>query len=152
LYAVLLLGETSVNDLASVLEVTAKVVRTRISELQAYHLLATTVKGTGDATMCAPSDLVSISEIVRNHLEAQAETVEQACAKAEEQRRATTRSVGLGIRGVVGLWEQKRFPEAVIFAKDLREKNPTDGDVASILVGAALLRITPPKYNEQMRR
>jgi hypothetical protein len=147
LYAVLLLGETSVNDLASVLEITAKVVRTRIAELQAYHLLATTVKGTGDATIFAPSDLVSISEIVRNHLGAQAETVEQACAKAEEQRRATTRSVGLGIRGVVGLWEQKRFPEAVIFAKDLREKNPTDGDVASIF-GAALLRVTPPRYNE----
>ncbi len=96
LYAVLLLGETSVADLAAVLEATPRVIRTRVSELQAYHLLATDVKTTGDTTIFPPSDLVAISEIVRKHLGLQAETVEQACARAEEQSRATAKSVGLG--------------------------------------------------------
>jgi len=147
LYAVLLLGQTSVNDLAAVLDITPKVVRTRISELQAYHLLATSEKRGGDTTIFAPSDLVSISEIVRKHLGPQAETVEKACAKAEEQSRAASRSVGLGIRGVLRLWEQDRHPEAIILARELRDKYPTNGDVASIL-GAALLRVAPPMYND----
>jgi hypothetical protein len=122
-------------------------VRTRVSELQAYHLLATDVKSSGDTTIFPPSDLVAISEIVRKHLGLQAETVEQACAGAEEQSRATAKSVGLGIRNVLRLWDQDRVSEAIIVARDLRVKNPNNGDVAS-LYGAALLRLSPPRYDD----
>lgn len=39
------------------------------------------------------------------------------------------------------------MPEAVIVARELRAKNPNNGDVAS-LFGAALLRVSPPKYDD----
>jgi hypothetical protein len=46
LFAALMLGETSANDLATILDVTVKNVRDRISELQAYHLISVGEKET----------------------------------------------------------------------------------------------------------
>lgn len=150
LYAVLLLGDTSVNDLAGVLEVTPRVVRDRISELQAYHLISSAIKEAGDTTIFAPNDLVAVTAIIQQHLGAHARDVEIACAKAAEQGKADVRTVGAGIRRVLSAWDVGRADEALALAGQLRARFPKSGDIASIL-GAAYLRTSPPKYHDADR-
>ncbi len=146
LLAVILLGETSVQDLATVLDLTIKAVRDRIAFLQSYHLLATTVRGSTDTTIYVPNDLLSVKEILKNHLGAQAHSVEDACARAEERSRSSTKSIGLAIRTIIGLWKE-RPSEALIAAKKLQLQHPDNGDVAC-MYGAALLRAQPPQTKD----
>ncbi|WP_077067060.1 RNA-binding domain-containing protein [Pseudorhizobium marinum] len=147
LLAVILLGETSVQDLAAVLDLTTKVVRERIGHLQSYHLLATTVRGSSDTIIFVPSDLVAVREILVRHLGSQALSVEEACARAEERSRSNTKSIGLAIRTIIALWKGGRTGEAVISARRLQSQHPTNGDVACIY-GASLLKAQPPQPKE----
>lgn len=150
LYAVLLLGETSIIDLANVLEVTAKVVRDRVSELQAYHLISTATKEAGDAVIFAPNDLSIVSATFRSHLGSQAKSIELACARAHELSNSADRSIGAGIRRTVEAWKIGRAEEALIIAKELRKRFSKNGDVANLL-GVAFTRISPPQFREADR-
>lgn len=147
LLAVILLGETSIQDLAAVLDLIPKVVRERISQLQSFHLLATSVQESGDAKIFVPSDLISVTEILKRHLGSQASAVEAACAKAEESNRSNSKTIGLAIRKITGDWKEGRVQEAVISARKLQSQNPKNGDAACIY-GAALLKTSPPKAKE----
>ncbi|TAT74821.1 hypothetical protein ELH50_30255 (plasmid) [Rhizobium ruizarguesonis] len=147
LLAVMLLGETSVQDLATVLDITTTVVRDRIAQLQSYHLLATAVRGSSNTSIYVPDDLLAVKQILKNHLGSQALSVEEACAKAEERSRNNTKSIGLAIRTIIGLWKEDRAGEAVIAAKKLQLQHPKNGDVACIY-GAALLKAKPPQTRE----
>ncbi|UGX85226.1 RNA-binding domain-containing protein [Phyllobacterium meliloti] len=147
LLAVILLGETSIHDLATILEITPKIVRDRISRLQSYHLLATSIRGSGDATIFVPSDLISVKEILKRHLGSQAATVQEACAKAEERSQSNSKSIGLAIRKIISDWKEGRANDAVISARKLQSQHPTNGDAFSIY-GAALLKVSPPRAKE----
>ncbi|WP_412557788.1 RNA-binding domain-containing protein [Thalassospira sp. MIT1370] len=147
LYAVLLLRETSINDLTNVLESTSKIIRDRISELQAYHLIATNTSSTGDTVIVAPSDLVAITEIIKRKLGANASLVESSCARAQQKSNTDVKEVGLGIRRVLHCWDEQKFDQGVIIAKQLCDKFSKSGDAASIL-GAALLKLSPPDIRE----
>jgi len=150
LYAVLLLGETSVSDLAAVLDVTPKVVRDRISELQAYHLISTAMRQTGDATIFPPSDLVVVTGILRAHLGSHAKAVEAACARAQERSSTDSREIGAGIRKVVAVWSTSDADAGLLLAQELRRKFPKSGDVANVLA-QAFLRMSPPRWSEADR-
>lgn len=150
LYAALLLGETTIEDLAEILEVTARVVRQRISELQAYHLMATDTRQSGESIVYAPSDLSSISEIVRKHLGPSASEVEEACKRAQQTSGSHSAKIGLSVRRILSAWKSDRFAEAVRLAQDLKRDFPNNADVASIL-GAALLRSSPSRLQEADR-
>lgn len=147
LYAVVLLGETSVVDLSDVLDTTAKVVRDKISELQAYHLISTGMKSSGDAVIIPPTDLIAVASILRGHLGTNADAVENACARARERSSVDSSAIGAGIRRIVVTWKLNRAQEALVAAKELRKKFPKSGDVSNIL-GQAFLRVQPPKYEE----
>jgi len=150
LYAVLLLGETSVHDLAAVLDVTPKVVRDRISELQAYHLISTAMRQTGDATIVPPSDLVAVTGILRGHLGSHATAVETACARAQEQSSTGSREIGAGVRKVVAAWNISGAEAGLLLAQELRRKFPKSGNVANVLA-QALLRMSPPRWGDADR-
>src|SRR5262245_6243233 len=150
LYAVLLLGETSVNDLAAVLDVTPKVVRDRISELQAYHLISSAIRQAGDATIFPPSDLVAVSGILKAHLGSHARAVEAACARAQERSSTDSREIGAGIRRVVAAWNNTGTEAGLLLAQELRRKFPKNGDVANVLA-QALLRMSPPRWSDADR-
>lgn len=150
LYAVLLLGETSLADLAEVVEMQPRAVREHIAGLQAYHLMATVAKGQGDSAISVPDELQAVVDLVRTQLGAGAKLVEEAVGRAHERSGNQERQVGSNIRSIVRLWAAERFDEAVIVACDLRKKFPNNGDAASIL-GASLLRVKPPKYRDADR-
>jgi hypothetical protein len=150
LYAVLMLGETSVNDLASVLDVTPKVVRDRISELQAYHLLSITTKLTGDATIFAPSDLLAVTGILKAYLGSNARAVESACARAQERSSTDSREIGAGIRKVVAAWNMGNVDAALLLAQELRKRFQKSGDIANVL-GQAFLKASPPRWSDADR-
>lgn len=147
LLAVILLEETSISDLATILEITPKVVRNSISELQSYHLLTTSSKGNGDGSILVPSDLVSVKHILQTHLGAQSLVVEQACARAEERSKSISKSIGLTIRTIIEDWKAGRTDEAAILAKKLHQQYPANGDTACIL-GAALMKVSPSRPKE----
>lgn len=147
LLAVMLLGETSIQDLASVLDITPKVVRERIGQLQSYHLLATSVRGSADTVIYVPNDLLAVKEILTSHLGTQSKSVEEACARAAQASQNSTRSIGLAIRNILGLWKDGKMDEAIISAKKLQAQHPRNGDVACIY-GAALIKVKPPRYVE----
>ncbi|WP_161633187.1 MULTISPECIES: RNA-binding domain-containing protein [unclassified Labrenzia] len=150
LYAVLLLGETTLGDIAEVIEMQPRAVREYIASLQAYHLMSTISKGHGDTAISVPDELQAVVELVRGQLGDTARLVEVAVGRAHERSGSQERQVGAGIRSIVRLWNDERFDEALIVGKELRKKFPTNGDAASIL-GAALLRTRPPKFREADR-
>ncbi|WP_129791533.1 RNA-binding domain-containing protein [Sphingosinicella sp. CPCC 101087] len=150
LYAVLLLGETTLADIAEVVDMQHRAVRDQVAGLQAYHLMATASKGRGDSTISVPDELQSVVDLVRTQLGAGAKLIEEAVGRAHERSGNQERQVGASIRSIVRLWSAERFDEAVIVASDLRKKFPANGDAASIL-GASLLRTRPPRYREADR-
>ncbi|MGV3550166.1 RNA-binding domain-containing protein [Rhizobium sp.] len=147
LLAVLLLGATSINDLSEVLELTPKVVRERISQLQAYHLLAMSTKDDGQTKISVPDDLIAVTEILKSHLGADARSIEIACARAAEKSQTSMKSIGLAIRTITTLWKEGRGSEAEIVAKKLQAQHPKNADV-SCIYGAALLKTSPVRAKE----
>ncbi|QNO27842.1 putative DNA binding domain-containing protein [Sphingopyxis sp. OPL5] len=150
LYAVMLLGETNLNDIAEVLELPARTVRDRVSELQAYHLISTITRTHGDSAISVPSELQAVIDLIKDNLGAMAQTVEAAVARAHEKSGNQDRQVGAGIRTIVRLWTAEQQNEALIVAQELSEKFPGNGDAASIL-GSAYLRLRPSKYRDADR-
>jgi hypothetical protein len=150
LYAVMLLGETSLNDIAEVLELPPRTVRERLSELQAYHLLATVTRSQGDSAISVPSELQAVAELVKEQLGAASKPVEEAVARAHERSGNLERQIGAGIRTIARLWARGEVAQALIAATELRKKFPDNGDVASVL-GAAFLRVKPPRFREADR-
>ncbi len=150
LYAVLLLGETTLNDIAEVLDMSVRTVRDQISELQAYHLLATVAQGQGDSALSVPSELQAVVDLIKDQLGAAAKPVEEAVARAHEKSGNQERQVGASIRNIARLWAAGEQNEALIVAQTLRIKFPDNGDAASVL-GSALLRAKPPKYRDADR-
>jgi hypothetical protein len=150
LYAVLLLGDTTLGDIAEVVDMQVKAVRDQVAGLQAYHLMATVARAQGESAISVPDELQAVAELVRIQLGASAKLVEEAVARAHERSGNRERQVGTSIRSIVRLWGAERFDEAVIVATDLRKKFPQNGDAASIL-GASLLKTKPPRYREADR-
>lgn len=142
LLAVILLGETSINDLASVLDMTPKAVRERVASLQAYHLVSAGSAGSSQNIIVAQNELVSITAILRKHLGGQAESVERACARAVQQVEGTSSTIGHAIRNITGLWKAGDFNEAALLARRLRSQFPKNADVACVY-GACLLKASP---------
>ena len=147
LYAALLLGETTLGDIAEVVDMPPRTVREHVAGLQAYHLMATVERSQGESAISVPDELQAVIELVRVQLGANAKLVEEAVGRAHERSGNQERKVGASIRSIVRLWDTERFEEGVIVATDLRKKFPRNGDAASIL-GASLLRTKPPRYHE----
>ncbi|MGN6773468.1 MAG: RNA-binding domain-containing protein [Rhizobiaceae bacterium] len=150
LYAVMLLGETTLKDLAEVLGMSSRTVRDQVSELQAYHLLATVTREQGDSAISVPSELQAVLDLIKEQLADAAKPVEESVARAHEKSGNQQRQVGASIRSIASLWAAGQPDEALIIAQDLRRKFSENGDVASVL-GSALLRVKPPKYRDADR-
>ncbi len=150
LYAVMLLGETTLADLAEVLGMSSRTVRDQVSELQAYHLLATVTRAKGDSAISVPSELQAVLDLLKEELGGAAKPVEEAVARAHEKSGNQQRHVGASIRSIARLWAAGQADEALIIAQELRHKFPENGDVASVL-GSTLLRVKPPKYRDADR-
>jgi hypothetical protein len=106
--------------------------------------------GRPEVGIFAPSDLSVVTEILRSHLGSQAASIEKSCARAQARSSNDNRSIGAGIRRIVGAWEARRPDEALQIAKELQNKFPKSGDVANIL-GQALLRLSPPQSRDADR-
>lgn len=150
LYAVILLGETTLNDVAEVLDMPVRSVRDQVSELQAYHLISTITRTHGDSAISVPSELQAVLDLIKDQLGATAQAVEAAVARAHEKSGNQERQVGAGIRTIVRLWAADQRDEALIIAQELSKKFNENGDAASIL-GSAYLRAKPPKYRDADR-
>lgn len=150
LYAVILLGETTLNDVAEVLDMPARSVRDQVSELQAYHLISTITRTHGDSAISVPGELQAIVDLIKDQLGATAQTVEAAVARAHERSGNQDRQVGAGIRTIVRMWGDDQREEALIVAQELSKKFKENGDAASIL-GSAYLRVKPAKYRDADR-
>ncbi|MDO8982313.1 RNA-binding domain-containing protein [Cypionkella sp.] len=147
LYATLLLGETSLADIAEVLDMSAKSVRDQISELQAYHLISTNARPSGDSIISAPDELKAIIGLVKDSLAGAAKQVSEAVARANIKGGANEKAIGFNIRTIARAWSEGRGEEALVEAKTLGERFPNNADVASVL-GAAFLRVRPSKFKE----
>lgn len=150
LYAVMLLGETTLNDIAEVLDMPARAVREQVSELQAYHLISTITRTHGDSAISVPSELQTVLNLIKDQLGLTAQTVEAAVARAHEKSGSQERQVGAGIRTIARMWGANQCEEALIVALELTNKFKENGDAASIL-GAAYLRVSPPNYRDADR-
>lgn len=145
LYAVCLLGETSVIELAHVLEVSQVAIGDAISRLQSFHLLATGSQRKGGPSVSASDDVSLTKDIIKNHLGDHAAEVERACGKARTKAEVDIHDIASTIGRVASLWRDNHPNEALIEAKKISAKYPTNGDVACLL-GVAELRVKPPNY------
>ncbi|MBA4790225.1 MAG: putative DNA binding domain-containing protein [Rhizobiales bacterium] len=150
LYAVILLGDTTLNDIAEVLEMSTRTVRDQVSELQAYHLISTITRTQGDSAISVPSELQTVIDLVKDQLGPTAQVVETAVARANEKSGNQERQVGAGIRTIARLWAIDQSAEALIVAQELSRKFKENGDAASIL-GSAYLRVRPARYRDADR-
>jgi len=147
LYAVMLLGETTLNDIAEVLAMSTRIVRDQISELQAYHLISAITRASGDSAIAAPNELQAIVGLVKEQLGSMAKGVEESITRAHAKSGNNERQVGAGIRAIARSWTENNLDKALITARVLQRQFPENGDVASVL-GSALLRVKPPKARE----
>ncbi|RWR26602.1 hypothetical protein D2T29_20245 [Sinirhodobacter populi] len=147
LYATMLLGATSLEDIAEVLDISARVVRDQISELQAYHLILTNIRRGGDSVISVPDELRAVIGLVRENLAGGAKPVEESVARANAKGGENEKTIGVSIRSIARAWAEGRVDEALVDAAELKRKFPSNADVASML-GAALLRVRPPKFKE----
>lgn len=150
LYAVTLLGETTLHDIAEVLDMSARTVREQVSELQAYHLISTITRTHGDSAISVPSELQTVINLVKDQLGTTAQTVEAAVARAHEKSGNQERQVGAGIRTIARMWGADQPEEALIVAQELAKKFKENGDAASIL-GSAYLRVRPTRCRDADR-
>lgn len=147
LFAVILLGESSLEDLESVLEFGSRSTRDTISELQAFHLIARTENKFGDTVLSTPKELISVTGILKKYLGTRARLVERGCARIRSENRGGAKAIGIQIRKIIDFWDKENFDEAIVVARKLSTGNPKNGDVASVL-GAAYLKAKPPKFRE----
>lgn len=150
LYAVILLGETTLKDIAEVLDLPERRVRDQVTELQAYHLISTVTHTHSDAAISVPDELGAVVDLIRDQLGLTSQTVETAVARAHEKSGSQEKQIGAGIRAIARMWADRQFGEALIVAQDLSKKFTDNGDAASIL-GAAYLRTRPPKHRDADR-
>jgi DNA polymerase III delta prime subunit len=147
LLAVILLGESSLEDLEQVLEISKRNIKYAISELQTYHLLATTENNLGDTVITASKDLVAVSDILKKHLALRAKPIEKGCARIRKENRGGAKNIGIQIRKIINCWDNEELDKALVIAKKIALANPKNGDVASVL-GASYLKLKPPKFIE----
>lgn len=147
LYAAMLLGNTTLQDISDVISLSSRVVRDNISELQAYHLISTITDDQENSSIVVPNELLSIIDIVKKQIGILSKSVEEAVARENEKNKSQEKNIGSGIRSISRLWANNKEDEALIVAKKLKEKYQENGDVASIL-GSCYLRISPPNFKD----
>lgn len=147
LYATLLLGETSLADIAEVLDMSTRSVRDQVSELQTYHLITTNARPSGESVISAPDELRAVIGLVQENLAGAAKQVSEAVARATLKGGANQKTIGLSIRSIARAWSEGRGDVALLEAQDLSNRFPNNADVASVL-GAALLRVKPSRFKE----
>jgi len=150
IYSVMLLGETNLADIAEVLDMSPRVVRDQISELQAYHLISTITREGREGSVRVPSELQAVVNLVRDQLGNSAQGIDEAVARAHAKGGNQEQEIGLGIRSIARDWNENRSGEALIEALKLSERFPDNADVASVL-GAAYIKNKPPKMKEADR-
>lgn len=140
------LGETSKDEVCSVLDLQSRQLSDLIGELQGYHLVSRTENKFGETVFSASKELVSVVGILQQHLgKERAKAVDIECARISKNQGDKTRSIGIGINKIVSFWSEQKMDEALILAKELSANNPKSGDVFCIL-GKSLLQVEPKKY------
>lgn len=147
LYAVLLLGETTLEDLERVLEISRNSLRDKVSELQNFHLIAKGESKFGDTLLVPSKELISVTSILKKHILDGGKSVERACARLRTENKGNERNIGINIRKIVDFWKENNFEAALVVAKELRDKYPHNGDVACAL-GVTFLKSHPPRYKD----
>lgn len=148
LLTIIRLGETSKDEVCSVLDLQSRQLSDLIGELQGYHLVSRTENKFGETVFSASKELVSVVGILQKHLgKERAGAVDIECARISKNQGDKTRSIGIGINKIVSFWSEQKMDEALILAKELSAKNPRNGDVFCIL-GKSFLQVAPKKYND----
>lgn len=147
LYATMLLGETSLDDIAEILDMSPRAIRDQVSELQAYHLISTNTGAGGASLISAPNELQAVLDLVKENLGGAAKQVGEAVARANAKGGANSKAIGTSIRSIARAWSEGRADVALLEAKDLSTQFPSNADVACML-GTAYLRVKPEKFKE----
>ena len=108
LYAASLLGETSILELSSLLETTARSIQDCVNSLRSYHLISNGTTESGSVVLTAPQEVTLVGDVLRSHLGPFARDIESLCVRARVSTHASRSTIAIGIAEVVGFWEEQR--------------------------------------------
>lgn len=142
LYAICLLGATSVNELENRLSRRRQGLVDDIRALEAYHLLSDVGRQRA-AELSVPDVVRTMLDIIRDHVPA-ARKIEDECARARDASTRNSMEIGAIIGKTSALWKAGSADLALAVAQQGTERNPNSPDLHCLL-GKAYLELIPAK-------
>ncbi|WP_264213393.1 RNA-binding domain-containing protein [Leisingera thetidis] len=147
LFAVVKLGEVTSEELLEVVEATKRSLFDCINELQSFHLLGKKENAQGDFIFSTSKELVASAGILKRKLGERANEIERRCAIMRKSEGEQAREIGRTIRSIIRCLDEGETGKALLFAKDLVQRNPRNGD-AWCMLARTYLSVKPSKYAE----
>lgn len=143
LYALCVLGESTLIELSVVLTRSEQQVRDNLAELRRYHLVAHGDEHLpGGNQIAAPGTLRMMRPILREKVR-EPNRIESGCARARSAAPRTGRDLRPQINRIAALWANGQAREAHEIAEILERQHPDDPDIKYV-VGRANLRLPKP--------
>lgn len=147
LFALCLLGESTLVELAQITTRSDQQVRDDFAELRKYHLINHVESHLpGGTRIAVPGSIRMMKEILKSKVR-DSKRIETACAKARSGLSKLGKDIGMQITRIVALWANDQANDAFDLANILHKQHPSDSDVCCLL-GRAYLRLTPPNYKQ----
>jgi hypothetical protein len=147
LFALCILGESSLVELAIILTRSEQQIRDDVGELRQYHLILHGGSHMPGGTQIAiPGTIRMMRPILREKIN-DPTRIETSCSKARSATRKASRDVRPDVNRIVSLWANDQAQEAHDLAINLENQFPEDGDVRC-LVGRSFLRLREPNYRK----
>lgn len=148
LYAIIILGESSLVELTLILGSNETAVRDTISTLRKYHLISMgSSEMPGGTKIIVPPDLRLMQNVVKERV-SNFNQIEQACARARSNNpRVDDAELGKLINRVVAFWNTNNPVDARDLSIYLVAKYKNNPELLCLL-GRAHLETSPPNYIE----
>jgi hypothetical protein len=148
LYAIIILGETTLTELTIVLDSNETAVRDTISVLRKYHLVSMGESELpGGTKLVVPPDIRLMQGVVKERVKNFAQ-IEKSCARARaDTPKINDAQLGASIHRVVALWTANKPDDALDLAKYLVSKNKENPELRCLL-GRALMETSTPNFVE----
>lgn len=147
LFALCVLGESTLVELAQIVIRSEQQVRDDFAELRKYHLINHVESHLpGGTRIAVPGSIRMMKGILKSKVR-DSRRIETACAKARSRLSRVGKDIGMQITRVVALWAAEQADDAFEIARILHRDNSTDPDVCCLL-GRAYLRLSTPNYKQ----
>jgi len=128
-FAILELGNASVQELSDILETLVPRIREYIAELQGFHLLQRQTTKISEVRYAAAPDLINVKDVLRGQVGARASKIVADCKRLNGSAQGNTQKISIALRDIVDMWKQDRNEDALKLATHSLDNFPNQPDL-----------------------